>query len=284
MRIAILGSTGQVGSAILKQLQDDYKQATLIACSRTKREGHFLFNPFMDNWSVLGEVDILINCIGIIEERAALSFEKAHLGTTELILKNRSEIGNPRVIQISANGADPTSSYAYFSSKGKADEALLAQANSFVIRPSVICTPGAAMVKQLRNARTLSYFFLNTMPFPKSNFGIKLQPVLDTDLAELVSELCVVDKADSLIYAVGKDIITVRELFKILNRYLIMIPVPKNGFDKLFYRIAPLLKKIITKTQYQLLSQDNIADAEPMERVLGRKVKGSVDFWKAEFK
>lgn len=284
MRIAILGATGLVGSFISKQLSKDFDKATIIACSRTKRKGHFLFDPFSDNWSVLGELDILINCVGIINETKTASFEKAHVDLARLICINRGSIGQPRIIQISAIGAALNSPFLYFESKGRADELLLQEANTFIVKPSVICSPNSAMVKQLRNTRVLCLFFLNTLPFPKSNFHIQLQPVLQDDLAELVSELCLVDFAPKVIEAVGKDVITVRKLFKLLNRFLLLIPVPKKAFDKFFYFVSPLLKLFISKTQYQLLSNNNIGDPSKMEELLGRPVNGSLDYWRREFK
>ena len=284
MRIAVLGATGQVGSCIVEQLKDDYPKGTIIACSRTSKSGYFLFNPWMDNWTVLGNIDVLINCIGIIEETKTFSFEKVHEGITNAMIQNRSAIGNPRIIQISANGADSNSPYPYHASKGRADEALLNEGNTYVIKPSVICTSGAAMVKQLRKSRTISRILLNTMPFPKANFKIRLQPDLDSDLAELVSELCAVDSAPRTIIAVGNDIITVRQLLRLLNRYMLVIPVSKKLFDQLFKILGPILKSVITKTQYELLSNDNVGDPKPMEEILGRQVKGTIGFWKEEFR
>lgn len=283
MRIAVLGATGQIGSTVVNQLKADYPKATIIACSRRKLEGHFLFDPYQDNWTVLGELDVLVNCIGIIKETKSMSFHKAHVGLVESILSKREEMGNPKIIHISANGASSESPYPYFNTKGQAEDMLNQEPNCHILKPSVVCIPDGEMVKQLRRARTLGYFFLNILPFPAKHLKVRLQPILVEELAELVSELATRDEGPKSLIAVGGEEITVRQLMKTLNPWFIILPLPTAIFDRLIGIFGPLLGSIITPTQYQLLGMDNIGDAYAVANVLGRTPSNTISFWKKAF-
>src|SRR5687768_12716229 len=102
MKIMILGASGQIGSVIYGAL----KASNNVVGTSRRQSGEFLkFDPFKDDWSALGKCQVLINCIGQIEATSTFKFYKIHVELTQLMLKNRGLIGNPRIIQISALGA-----------------------------------------------------------------------------------------------------------------------------------------------------------------------------------
>jgi nucleoside-diphosphate-sugar epimerase len=105
--IAILGANGQIGSTIYQYLRQHYPHAEIKACVRRIPDHQIskdyrAFHPFADNWQTLGETDVLINCIGIIEESKHATFEQAHMGLTKRMLQYRQAIGNPKIIHLSA--------------------------------------------------------------------------------------------------------------------------------------------------------------------------------------
>src|SRR5688500_8728563 len=117
MRIAILGSTGQIGAYVCDKLRIDYPEAEILACSRQKKEVYFQFDPFTDPWSKPGKIDVLINSVGIIRETKNMDFKKVHEGLTKLIVQNRETLGNPKVIQLSVLGADRNSASPFLHTK-----------------------------------------------------------------------------------------------------------------------------------------------------------------------
>ena len=83
------------------------------------------FDPFTDDWSLLGRADAIINCIGQIEPTRTSSFYDLHVGFIKLMLNNRNKIGQPRIMQISALGAAPHHQVEFLRTKGIGDELLL---------------------------------------------------------------------------------------------------------------------------------------------------------------
>ena len=173
MKIVILGSTGQVGSYVTEKLKKDFPDAEILACARRQGNGYFLFNPFINDWSKLGKVDILVNSVGIIEEKDGMTFEKAHQQLTGIILKNREVMGYPKLIQLSALGADTRSKVAYMYTKALADEELLGSGNSAIVRPSIVCTHNTAIVQKFRMIKKISRLMMGFLPFPHVCWKLK---------------------------------------------------------------------------------------------------------------
>jgi uncharacterized protein YbjT (DUF2867 family) len=287
-RICILGASGQIGSALMARLPVDFPTAEVVGCVRkevasTSAASYIRFNPFIDDWRVLGNVDVLINSIGIIEETADLTFEKTHQGLTRLMLENRSLLGNPKLIQISVLGADTESHSPFLRSKAKADEALLSQSRTVVIRPSIVCTPGTVMVQKLRMLGRMSRWLGGYLPFPNRFAQTRIQPVLANDLAHLVSILCATDQHPSLIEAVGPEAYSLKQLIgHVGKRPIRLLLFPQAWFNALFPLGERLLPGLLNRGQLYLLEQDNVADVNVFRELLGRQPGGTNPFWQQE--
>ena len=206
-RIILLGASGQIGSFIYQYLKQNFPDIFIKACIRqipdkANAHAYTLFHPFTDHWQQLGYADVLINCIGIIRETNNFSFEQAHTGLTKLILHNRQKIGNPKIIQISALGADPHSPVAFLSTKGRADELLLKCSNTCVVRPSIVCTADTMVAQKLKLLSRLSRYLMNYLPFPEHILQTQIQPIMPEDLAALIAKLCFTEDHPAIINAV----------------------------------------------------------------------------------
>ncbi|WP_114783564.1 Rossmann-fold NAD(P)-binding domain-containing protein [Botryobacter ruber] len=293
MRIVVLGANGQLGSRILARLLQEYPQAQVVGCVREKSIAsvkgnagflqHLLpFNPFRDDWAALGKVDVLINCIGIIRETASLSFEQAHLGLTKLMLQHREQLGNPKLIQLSALGADPQSPSGFLRTKGQADALLLTQRATVVVRPSIVCTPGTMLSRKLQLVKKLCRFTGGLLLFPEQFLETKLQPVAVADLTALVSQLCLQREHPAVVEVAGKERYTLRQLLELVPTCRNILPLPQalfRMFSPLLYRLFPAL---IDKEQAVLLQHDNIAETDACEKILGRPMASTLPFWQQE--
>ncbi|WP_187263932.1 Rossmann-fold NAD(P)-binding domain-containing protein [Pontibacter beigongshangensis] len=292
MRIVVLGANGQVGSRVLNRLLQDYPPEQVVGCVRAERmaamhgaapsNSLLPFNPFTDNWEKLGKVDVLINCIGIIRETAGLDFTVAHGDLTARMLQHRAQIGNPKLIQLSALGADPGSASKFLSTKGQADQELLQYPGTVVLRPSIVCTPGTMLSRKLQGLQKLCRYMGGFLPFPDTTLQTKLQPVAVEDLTELVSRLCVLHDHPPMVEVGGSDVYTVRELLEMVPACKRILPFPQTIFDHL----SPLLRKFFPglpdKEQQLLLQQNNVADTVACEKILGRKMASTSGFWQRE--
>ncbi|OKL40014.1 NAD-dependent epimerase/dehydratase family protein [Pontibacter flavimaris] len=289
MRIVLLGASGQLGSHILPRLRQDYPQAEVVGCVRG--EGfpevsdalHLLqFNPFQDDWATLGQVDVLINCIGIIRESAALDFEEAHVGLTRRMLQHRELIGSPRLIQLSALGADENSPSRFLRTKGLADKELLRHPDTVVLRPSIVCTPGTMLSRKLQQLQKLCRLTGGILPFPARMLETKLQPVAVEDLTELVSRLCVIADKPDVVEVGGKEVYTLNQLLLLIPTCRKIISFPQAGFNTLFPVLSWLFPSLLDREQLVLLQQDNVAHTDRSEMLLGKKMASTIAFWVAE--
>lgn len=289
MRIVLLGANGQLGSRFLQRLRQDYPKAEVVGCVRrdsfTSVSGaiHFLqFNPFHDDWAILGKVDALINCIGIIRETDALDFAQAHIGLTRRMLQHRELIGNPKLIQLSALGADESSPSRFLRTKGMADQELLRHPDTVVVRPSIVCTPGTMLSKKLQLLQKICRLTGGILPFPARMLETKLQPVAVEDLAELVSRLCVAEVRPKLVEVAGKEVYTLNQLITLIPSCRKIIPFPQSIFNFIFPVMSRLFPSLLDREQLVLLQQDNVANTKHSETLLGRDMASTLAFWAAE--
>lgn len=282
MKILILGASGQLGSSLYNYLK--IKVDVVHGTSRTGKNGLIKFDPFKDLWEFPEIYDVVINCIGAINETKNFNFEKIHLGLSELIIKNQFRLGSPRIIQVSVVGADSFSPIDFFRSKGQADEYLLSHPDTMVVRPSIICTPSTMMVRKLRLARFLSKLMFNRLPVPEGFPKHMIQPVMVDDLVKVIYKLTCEKIQKQIINVSGPETITYSTLFHLANKKIRFINLKRPWMDKLIKSIHRLLPDLINRDQYRLLFTDNIAENAEATMILGRPLGSTIGFWERELK
>jgi len=290
MRVAVLGASGQIGSAVVSHLAQAFPNAEVIACVRkvpvqvAPNGIHYLrFQPFTDDWSVLGKVDVLINSIGIIEETPDLDFERAHRGLTRLMLRHRERLGNPKLIQISVLGADTQRHSPFLQTKALADRELLLHPRTVVLRPSIVCTPGTVMVQKLQMLGRISRYLGGYLPFPSGFAQTRIQPVMVGDLAQLIAVLCTTHDHPALIEVAGLRAYALKEMIDYLGSGRIrLIPISQRLFQTFFPLASGLFPRLLNRGQFQLLECDNVADASIFQLLLGCAPADTEPFWQRE--
>ena len=85
------------------------------------------------------EAEVVVNLVGLLAESRAASFQAVHAEGAERIARLAAAAGVGRLVQISAIGADPDSPSRYASTKGKAEQAVLAAfPTATILRPSLV--------------------------------------------------------------------------------------------------------------------------------------------------
>jgi uncharacterized protein YbjT (DUF2867 family) len=245
------------------------------------------FDPFHDDWSLLGKTDALINCVGQIEATWKSSFHRIHVELTNRIIHNRQVLGDPRVIQISALGVSANHKVAFLKTKGIADDLLLQQDCTVVIRPSIVCTHRTMIVKKMLMLSSIGRSLFGVAPIPAGFLKTRIQPVMPQDLVEIVERMCHKTRRQ-IVNAVGPDLITFKEILQTMektrNQSLKLVEVPRIAADILVRGlVSPLFPKIINWQQYQLIFEDNIANVKIPEEILGRPMMSTHEFFKKEF-
>lgn len=290
MRIVIFGANGQIGRAVFSALKKQFPAAEILACVR-KAHLHFegvagdhhqhsiAFDPLHDDLKMLGKTDVLINCIGAIDE-SQVKFETAHVLPLLRITDAFEALGCPLLIQVSALGASATAPSAFFRTKAVAEKLALRLPRAVVVRPSIVCTSGTMLVRRLQAFQQLGRFTGKKIIVPERFLQTKLQPVSGRDLATLIARIVAGENCPRSIDVVGPDTITVAKLIGLAG--LRAIPVNQRFSDFAWKIIRPFLKKWISSEQYELLKQDNCSDLKATEKILQRMPASTIPFWKEE--
>jgi uncharacterized protein YbjT (DUF2867 family) len=285
-KVVVIGGTGQVGSVIVEYLRKNLsKEYQVYSCSRKggKSEFDLSFDALNDNFSKLGKVDFLVNCLGIIEETKTLKFEEVHYGNIQRIIANRETLGDPKIIQISALGAEVGSPAKYTHTKGLADKLLSEQDNWIVFRPSFVCTPGTAIIGKVELMVKMARLTFNFLPIPEHFIQAKFQPILGTDLAEGVLKAITTEKKNQIINVTGPETYTLKDWVEIKSKGKVkFLPIPKWLIDLPFKLLISIIPGIMNKDQYYLIGLDNIADNKGFENFIGTSTSSTKEYWKAE--
>lgn len=291
MNIVLFGASGRIGRTLLKGLHSAFPEANITGCTRdenTAETNHLMrFDPFYDDWSQLGHVDILINAVGIFQEKSEADFDSAHGGLSSLIVCNRENIGNPKVIQISALGADEQSPLRFLQTKGAADRILLKSGNVVIVRPSIVCTPGTMLVQKLRMIQNTARFLFGRFPVPAGFLRTRIQPVMSNDLVDLIVTLCRTHVHPPILELTGPDVYTYAELPGLLNpdenSHIKLIELPFGLVDVTIALLGLFaLPRPVTREQLRLLLQDNVASGDEARTLLGRPLTSTRLFWQQE--
>lgn len=284
MRVVILGGTGQIGTMVTEHLINAYPNDEVLACSRSAQgKNKITFNVFQSDWSALGKVDVLVNIVGIIEEKGENTFERAHVQLVKEMIAKREQLGNPRIIHVSVCGADIHSKAEYARTKGVADELLLKEKNVVIVRPSFVLTPGTAIVQKVNMVVRLGKPTFGLLFLPKHFITPKFQPVMGEDVAETIVKL-VLSSDEGIVYATGPKVMTLADMISFTKSKYKIVPLPKWLVHPVFMLLTKFKNRFMNRDQYYLLAADNVADNSRMERILGRKAMDGDAFWRREIK
>ncbi|MCU0431875.1 MAG: hypothetical protein MUC87_00305 [Bacteroidia bacterium] len=288
-RILILGANGQVGRVLFYALQSYFPQAEIMGAVRPAhfhfegvgaggRAHSVIYDIHRQPWSG-GNVDVVINCIGLMQGSEKELFH-AHTGTSLALLQNRAAMGNPAIIQVSALGAGGNNPSAFLRSKALADAAILGQERTWVIRPSILCTPQTMLVKRIKKLRKLSALLARNLWLPASVLHTKIQPVMPADFAATVAAVIENQPTQRIIEAAGKEVYDFADLFALAGvRTHIM---PRKLFEIAAFMLRPLIRTFISAEEMKLMGINNTSDAGHIYHISGCEAQSTASFWKQQ--
>ncbi len=255
MHVLIVGAGGFVGRHLAGRLHAAGVRITAAArnVSRTKRllpnmrviRCDLVQDTEADWLPRLAGIDAVVNCAGLIRDIGS-SYDAVHdRGARALFAACRSA-GVPRVIQVSALGADPVGTTRYHRSKAAADTYLASldprgqDMDWAVVRPSLIVGRGGHS--------TSLFAALAALPFPLRLGAGEwlLQPIHVDDLAEGIARL--LDREDAIaatVDFVGPKPMTTDALTAALRHWLGLAPAPLLPVPGALIGLAARLGKAI---------------------------------------
>lgn len=261
--ICILGGSGFVGSHLVRTLAAQECQIKVLT-RRRERSKALLVLPgvsveeadifdLAELHQRFSGMDVVINLVGILHESRRETFRAVHVELPQKIVAAATKSQVPRLIHMSALGANTNAASAYLRSKAEGEACVLAaQAANFnvtVFRPSVIFGPGDNFINLL--ARLVKLFPV----IPLGSADAKFQPVYIADVvAAFAKSLADRHAFGKSLELCGPEVYTLKQLLELVasNLGLQRRIIPLS--PKLSYAQAAVFEFLPGK----LLSRDNL--------------------------
>jgi uncharacterized protein YbjT (DUF2867 family) len=259
--VCVLGGSGFVGRQICERLaargihvrvptRDRERAKSLLTLPTVDVIAADIHNPLTLR-ALFAGCDAVINLVGVLHDgRGKRSFRGAHVELARAVVDACRGAGVPRLLHMSAVGADGNGPSAYLRSKGEAEQVVRASGLDFTIfRPSVIFGPDDAFLNLF--ARLLAV----TPVFPLAGASTRFQPVYVNDVADaFVTALSHPDASGASFDLCGPRVYTLRDIVAFAacvtgrSRLIIGLPAPLAYCQALALELLPR----------PLMSRDNL--------------------------
>ena len=277
-RTAVLGGSGFIGRYIVQRLAAR-GDVIPVGC-RHAQEAKFLMplgnvgqiatiNATIGDEHVLHAFlagnDALVNCVGILRESGAQTFERAHHTGPARLARLAREARIERFVHISAIGADSRSTSAYARTKAAGEAAVRdAFPTVTILRPSVVFGPEDQFFNRFAAIAAIS----PVLPLIGGGHT-RFQPVYVGDVANAVLK-CLDDPttAGRTYELGGPKVYTFRELIQLLldeirrKRLLANLPFGLAAAQARLMSILP--SPPLTADQVELLKRDNVVSSSAL--------------------
>ncbi len=267
MKILLTGASGFIGGHILRALEEAGHEVVPVS----RRHG-FDFTRMLtpEDWLPhLQGVEAAINSVGIIAETRGQTFEALHYRAPAALFRACVIAGVPRVVQISALGADEQAFTPYQLSKKAADDVLRDLPLAwFVLRPSLVYGAGGKSSAMFR-------FMANLPIIPLvGDGGQRIQPVHVSDVVAAVMQCLQAASSRRTLDMVGPYPLTFVEWLQTMQleagkKPALTLPIPLGLIMATAYAgrfIVPMLHP----DNLRMLQRGNTADVQPLADFLGR--------------
>lgn len=219
-QICVLGGSGFVGSAIVRQLSlAGYGVKVLTRRREASKHLILLSNVDVIECDVMDDAalvkalkgaDAVINLIGILHNSKKASFKAIHAELPARIVKICTKLGIKRLVHMSALQASPKAPSAYLKSKAEGENALLRANKNLgvtVFRPSIIFGRGDGFINLFATLVKLLPVILLAKP------NAKFQPIYVEDVAKaFVTSLDNIETYGKAYDLGGPKVYTLRQL------------------------------------------------------------------------
>jgi uncharacterized protein YbjT (DUF2867 family) len=282
MRILITGATGFIGGHVVQALLE---QGHEVIAGVRRPEAlppqpglapiavDFTHDLAPEDWLPrLSGVDAVVNCVGIIAENGPNTFDALHTRAPIALFEACVRAGVPKVVQISALGADETAFSRYHLSKKAADDFLAGTRLDWtILQPSMVHGPGGKSTALMSALAALPLI-------PLIGDGRQpIQPVHVDDLTEAVVRVLEGQLAGrTRLPVTGPRPVTLRELLALLRRSLGLAPAPMVPVPYPWVLFAgEMLGRVVSTPlngeALRMLQQGNTGDPGPLAALLDRE-------------
>jgi len=210
--------------------------------------------------------DAVVNLVAILAESGRQRFEAVHVFGARAIAEATRAAGIPRLVHISAIGADADSPSDYARTKALGEQAVFETIPAAtVVRPSIVFGPEDHFFNQFAGLAQV----LPALPLIGGGHT-RFQPVFVGDVATAIADAVEGKAKTATVYELGgPEIRTFRECMELMleeidrKRLLLPLPWPLASFAASILQFLP--GKLLTPDQVRLLRADNVV-SEAAER------------------
>jgi len=223
MNVLVAGGTGFIGTNLVRELDDDGHDVTVLArdpdgadlpASVERARGDVTAYDSIE--SAFEEQDVVVNLVALsplFKPTGDTSHEEVHLGGTRNVVEAAESHDVRKIVQMSALGADPSGPTEYIRTKGQAEQVVedssLAQT---IVRPSVVFGEGGEFV---RFTKQLTTPYVTALP---GGGRTRFQPIWVGDLAPMLAA-CVDEDRDGEAYELGgPEVLTLADVTRLVYR------------------------------------------------------------------
>jgi len=277
--ILVTGSTGFVGSHLIKRLRRDGIKVRALVRTPSKAQAlkdigaEVVAGDIADRESLetaFAGVERVIHLVGIIQEAPGVTFTAVHVDGTRNLLEASKKAGVRHFVYQSALGTRPGARSQYHQTKWEAEELVRASGMAFtIVRPSLIYGPGDLFTLRLSDMIRLS----PVLPVIGSGRS-KIQPVYIDDVVSCLGKIVSGDAYFNEMYTIcGPDQLTYEEVTRAIAREMGLWR-PAFHMPMLFMKTAAkvmsaLPKPPVTLDQLIMMQEDNICSTSDMREVFG---------------
>jgi NADH dehydrogenase len=268
MKVLVVGGSGFIGSHLCRELKERGHSVTALSRSPgndnlpkgiSKAMGNVTAYDSMHE--AFGGMDVAVNLVALSPlfkpSGGNEMHDRVHRQGTENVVRACKEHGVPRLVQMSALGADPAGKTAYIRAKGKAEEIVTESSLDWVIfRPSVVFGDGAEF---LSFTKKLAPPYVTPLP---GGGKTRFQPIWIDDFTPMLAAACEKEEHVGQTYEIGgPETLTLAEVAEIIHgaegRSVTVIPIPM-ALAGIGLSIADVIPGApMGKDQYRSLQFDN---------------------------
>jgi NADH dehydrogenase len=271
MKVLVVGGSGFIGSYLCRTLKERGHSVTALSRSPGNDDLPNGISKAMGNVTAYDSIHEAFEGMDAAVNLVALSplfkpsggdemHDRVHRQGTENVVRACEEHGVPRLVQMSALGADADGPTAYIRAKGGAEAAVRESSLDWVIfRPSVVFGDGGEFVSFTRK---LAPPYLTPLP---GGGKTRFQPIWVEDLVPMLADACEDDAHVGETYEIGgPEKLTLAEVAKLAHgaagRSVTVVPVPMGLAGIGLSVVGKLPGAPMGADQYRSLKFDNTTD------------------------
>lgn len=281
MRVAVIGATGFVGTAVTRHLVEAGHPVIAVSTEGTRlREWPDTVETRAADVATGRGIDAavegatgVVHLAAIPRETGGRRFEEVNVRGTQRVVAASERAGVSRFVHLSAMGVVDDPKLAFLRSKWRGEQAVRASGLDWVIlRPSLLFGPGDGFFNLIKT--TLKWWSPGVVAIPGKG-DARFQPLAVDDLA-LAVERSLTDPAHagSVLEFGGPDWVTYREIvdevMKVtgMKRLKLPMPIPLiSAITVVTDRVLPIFP--VSHDQIGSLSRPNSTDLDAFERTFG---------------